>query len=86
MTPSDEIERIFKTISDDTNSELSKTIIVNCQHIEWHPDKLDFRYKGVDYELKITKATGSKIWNEPNTKHYPRTEKISAKQARKLLR
>ena len=79
MTPVDEIERIFKTISDDTNSELSKTILVNCQHIEWHPDKLDFRYKGIDYELKITK--GSKVWEVDK----PKTKKMSAKEARKLF-
>ena len=80
MTPSYEIERIFKTISDDTNSELSKTIIVNCQHIEWHPDKLDFRYKGVDYELKITK--GSKVWDVDK----PKRKMMSEKEARGLFK
>ena len=74
------IEEIFKTISDDTNSELSKTILVNCQHIEWHPDKLDFRYKGIDYELKITQ--GSKVWDADKAK----TKKMSAKEAAKLFK
>ena len=76
----DEIEEIFKTISNDTNSELSKTILVNCQHIEWHPDKLDFRYKGIDYELKITQ--GSKVWDADKAK----TKKMSAKEAAKLFK
>lgn len=74
------IEEIFKTISDDTNSELSKTILVNCQHIEWHPDKLDFRYKGIDYELKITQ--GSKVWDADKAK----TKKMSAKEAAKIFK
>ena len=74
------IEEIFKTISDDTNSELSKTILVNCQHIEWHPDKLDFRYKGIDYELKITQ--GTRVWDADKAK----TKKMSAKEAAKLFK
>ena len=80
MTPFDDIERIFDKIKHDTNSELSKTILVNCQHIEWHPDKLDFRYKGIDYELKITQ--GSKVWDADKAK----TKKMSAKEAAKLFK
>ncbi len=76
----DEIEQIFDTIKHDTNSKLSKTILVNCQHIEWHPDKLDFRYKGVDYELKITQ--GTKVWDADKAK----TKKMSAKEAAKLFK
>ena len=80
MTPADEIERIFDTIKHDTDSMFSKGILLNCRYYASHPDMIEFQYKGVDYELKITK--GSKVWDVDK----PKTEKISGKEARKIFK
>ena len=80
MTPDDEIERIFDTIKHDTDSSFSKEILVNCRHYAPHPDMVEFQYKGIDYELKITQ--GSKVWEADG----PKTKKMSAKEAAKLFK
>ena len=80
MTPDDEIEQIFDTIKHDTDSRFSKEILLNCRHYDSHPDMIEFQFKGIDYELKITQ--GSKVWDADKAK----TKKMSAKEAAKLFK